>query len=206
METIRLSEAGVEAAALRAAALLRGGGVILYPTDTLYGLGVDALSDGAVAKIYALKGRGKEKPIHCVVSDLEMAAEYADVNDVARKLARDFLPGPLTLVLKKKSGINTGIAKRIDTIGIRIPDNDFCLALARKFGKPYTTTSANASGMEPLSTVDGILTQLGDNARYIDLIIDAGELSKREPSTVVDLSGGTPLILREGAIRLPFTK
>lgn len=143
------------AAPARAAQILASGGVILYPTDTLYGLGADALSDEAVAKIKRIKGRNEQKPIHAVVADMAMAERYAGVNNVARSLAQKFLPGPLTLILKKKEGIETGIARDMSTFGIRIPDNVFCLDLAREFGKPFTTTSANASGVsqsEPSTT------------------------------------------------------
>lgn len=184
----------------RAEAVLASGGVILYPTDTLYGLGVDALSDEAVAKLYVIKGREAGKPIHCIVADMEMAQRYAEVTPLAVSLAWRFLPGALTLILKKKPGTGSGIARGIDTIGIRIPLNDFCRALARRFGKPYTTTSANVSGAAPGRSVDDILEQLGERGRLIDLVIDAGELPLRLPSTVVDASSGQLLMLREGAI------
>src|SRR5271156_4955489 len=102
METIHLSEAPLEQAVSKAATVLRSGGVILYPTDTLYGLGADALSDEAVAKVYAIKGRDEGKPMHCVVADMQMAARYGEMNELANRLAEKFLPGPLTLILKKK--------------------------------------------------------------------------------------------------------
>lgn len=204
MEQLALGVGNVREPVSRAAGVLRAGGVILYPTDTLYGLGADAFSDEAVANVYAIKGRDWEKPIHCIVADIEMAERYGEMNLFARKLAEEFLPGPLTLVLKKKEGIQGGIAHGA-TIGIRIPDNDFCIALAREYGAPYTTTSANRAGEEPLATVPGILGQLGHShtlksVRVIDLVIDAGELPARAPSTVVDVSGEEPIILREGAI------
>ena len=185
---------------------LRAGGVIIYPTDTLYGLGADALSDEAVAKIYSIKGRDERKPIHCIVADMEMAEKFAEVNDEARKLAKEFFPGSLTLILKKRKGIETGIAKGIDTIGIRIPNNEFCLSLAREFGKPVTTTSANIAGVKPEKSVGKIIAQLGKSADLVDLAIDAGDPpadgTERLPSTIVDVSSGKPIILREGAIHV----
>jgi len=184
----------------RATAVLRAGGIVLYPTDTLYGLGADALSDEAVARIQRIKGRDEKKPIHCVVADMEMAERYGDFNDTAHLLAKEFWPGPLTIVVKKKSGVESGIAKGMDTIGIRIPKSDFCFALAREFGKPYTTTSANVGGRIPERSVKKILAQLGSAASQIDLVVDAGELPPREPSTIVDASGAKPVILREGAV------
>lgn len=201
MEAIRLEEGNFRTAVEKAAEVLRSGGVVLYPTDTLYGLGADAFSDEAVAKVCALKGRDEQKPIHCIVADMEMAEQYVEMNLFARKLADEFLPGALTLILKKKDGLESGIAKKISTIGIRIPANDFCIALAREYGKPFTTTSANRAGEEPERGIEDILHQLG-HTPDVGLIIDAGTLPERAPSTVVDLSGETPIVLREGAIPL----
>lgn len=200
MEHIRLEERNIEAAIARAAEVLRAGGVILYPTDTLYGLGADALSDESVAKIYAIKEREEKKPIHAIVSDLAMAEKYAEVTDDARLLAERLPHGQVTFILHKKAGVDTGIAKGIQTFGFRIPANDFCIRMIRESGKPVTATSANVSGQKPERSVENIFNQLGDAARDIDLIIDAGELPERQPSTVVDLSGAEPVILREGAI------
>jgi len=199
MEVIKLTQANIQDIAAQAASVLRSGGVILYPTDTLYGLGADAFSDEAVAKVYAIKGRDEKKPIHCVVADLAAAANYLEMNDAAMELGKKFLPGPLTLVLKKRSEVNSGIAKHIDTIGVRVPYNDFCLSLAKEFG-PYTTTSANVAGGANMRTIDQIVEQLGERAAMIDLVIDAGELPEQKPSTVVDVSSGSVQVLREGAI------
>ena len=200
MEVISLESAGVGKAAIRAAGVLRSAGVILYPTDTLYGLGADAFSDAAVDTIYTIKGREPQKPTHCIVADLAMAEEYAEVNDAARKLAEKFMPGALTLILKKKKGVAGGIARNIDTIGIRIPNNQFCLELARSFGRPFTTTSANREGVMPASSSGEIIMQLGENASLIDLVIDGGWLPESQASTIVNLVSGHPSILREGAI------
>ena len=197
MEIVPVQE---ETTPRRAALALSHGEIVLYPTDTLYGLGADALSDDAVAKIYAIKGREEGKPIHAIVADLDMAERFAYVDDTARLLAEKFLPGPLTLILKKKPGIETGIARDIDTFGIRIPNHPFCRALVDQFGGPVTTTSANRSGMHPMRNLDAILAQLGEQGEGVALCVDAGELPQRLPSTVIDLSGGTPNILREGAI------
>ncbi|OGG41053.1 threonylcarbamoyl-AMP synthase [Candidatus Kaiserbacteria bacterium GWA2_50_9] len=197
MDVCKINDANCIA---KAAATLQAGGVILYPTDTLYGLGADALSDEAVEKVRAIKGRENGKPIHAIFADLDSVGEYAEVNDFARMLAKRYLPGPLTLVLKKRKEIQAGIARDIDTIGVRIPQNKFCRALAREFGRPFTTTSANKSGKSPEHSVKDIVKQLGRGAKKIDLAIDAGELPPSEPSTVIDLTGTRPIILREGAI------
>ncbi len=200
MEIIRLADTSLENAAQGATEVLRAGDVVLYPTDTLYGLGADAFSDAAVEKVQEIKARDKDKPIHCIVADMHMAERYADISADAKLLAATFLPGPLTLILKKKKGVNGGVARRIETIGIRIPDNDFCIALAHAFGKPYTTTSANVSGEESKASIDEIVAQLGERVAGIDLAVDAGRIPPRKPSTIVDLSRAEPVILREGAI------
>lgn len=200
MKKILLREITMSECVSRALEVLGAGGVVLYPTDTLYGLGADAFSDEAVRRVQDIKGRAREKPIHCVAADLTMAERYAYFSEDALLLAREFWPGALTLVLGKKSAVERGIVRGRDAIGIRIPDNKFCLALARAFGKPYTTTSANQAGEESRRNVGEIIEQLGDRAANIDLIIDAGELRESKSSTVVDLSGKEPVILREGAI------
>jgi|SRR3989344_4897956 len=199
MERISL-ESGLDACVKKSAEVLKSGGMILFPTDTLYGLGADAFSDAAVDKIYAIKGRDEKKPIHCIVTDIAMAEEYAEVTDDTRLLFERLLPGGLTVILKKREAVVGGIARGLDTIGIRIPNHDFCAQLAHAFGRPLTATSANISGLEPKRSLSDILEQLGDSAQKIDLIVDAGDLPPSAPSTVVDLSGEEPAILREGAI------
>lgn len=197
MERITLTEANVAEVAARAAGVLRAGGTVLYPTDTLYGLGADALSDDAVEKIVALKGRDEKKPVHAIVADIEMAERYAHIPDNAKRLAWRF-GGAVTLVCAKKEACRHGIARNISTFGFRIPNNVFCIALARSFGGPVTATSANRAGESTGLSVDAILRQLGD--ALPDLVVDAGELPPRSPSTVVEFSGETPRVLREGAV------
>ena len=200
MERLDLESDGLETCVKQAADVLKNGGVILYPTDTLYGLGADAFSDPAVNKVYEIKGREAGKPVHAVVADIDMAKEYADLENDAYLLAQEFLPGALTLIVKKKKPLEKGIVRGIDTFGFRIPDHDFCLHLAALYAKPFTATSANISGLQPGRNVDAILEQLGAGAQIIDLIIDAGELKPAAPSTVVDLAHDEPTIVREGAI------
>jgi L-threonylcarbamoyladenylate synthase len=197
MEAILVTDSGAVA---KAVAVLRAGGVILYPTDTLYGLGADALSDEALAKVRAIKGREEGKPIHAIVASLEMAAEYGEVNEMALALASAYMPGPLTLILRKHPEAVIAMCKGRDEFGFRMPDTQFCLELAREFGRPYTTTSANLAGEKPERSPEKILAQLGDRAERIDLVIDAGELPECAPSTVVDISSGTMQILRKGAV------
>jgi L-threonylcarbamoyladenylate synthase len=166
----------------------------------LYGLGADAFSDAAVAKVYEIKKRDGKKPVHALVATAEMAEFYCEMNDVARGFLKAFPKGKVTTILKKRSEFDSGILRGEETFGFRIPDNAFCLALIRAFGAPITATSANVSGAPASRRVGDILAQLGDGARKIDLVVDAGELPESKPSTVVDLSGTGPKILREGAV------
>ncbi len=199
METVRIQTADdIAEAAQKAAEVLRQGGVILYPTDTIYGLGADALSDEAVQKIYKIKGRDEGKPIHALVDSIETAEKYADLG-IYRNKVESLVSNPISWVAKKKGGAASGIAKTIDTFGFRVPNNAFCLELTRAFGGPITATSANKAGEPTLNTTDEILAQLGSGADLIDLVTDAGTLPPSLPSTVIDISGVEPKILRQGA-------
>ena len=203
MQIMKLNDATREECVAAANVALSKGGVILFPTDTLYGLGADALNDEAVAKIYEIKGRDEGKPIHGIVADMETVDQFAVINSAAQKIAHTFFPGPLTLILKQKAEMSmrkAGILKGIETIGIRIPNEPFCLELARAFGKPFTATSANKAGLKPESTLGKIFAQLGSAIALIDIAFDAGELPASKPSTVVDVSKGEVHILRDGAI------
>ena len=175
--------------------------ITLYPTDTLYGLGVRATDSQAILRLKELKGSDETKHFSIVVFDIEMMREYAEVTPLAQKLIKKFLPGKLTLILCAKPRLRTsGIVAEDGSIGVRIPDHPVPLELVKKLGVPITATSANVSGMKTEKTVDKILKQFGERASWIDEVIDGGELSASEPSAVVDARGDTPIIIREGAI------
>lgn len=173
--------------------------IALYPTDTLYGLGVDATNSEMIQKLKDLKGRGDEKHISIAVSGIEMLERYAEITPLAEKLIEKFLPGKLTIVLKPKD-LPLELGTEGVEVGVRIPAHEKTLELIRKFGKPITATSANISGMPVEKTPEKILKQLGNKASEITQIIDEEELSPSEPSTVVDARGEEPIIIREGAI------
>ena len=200
MKIRKLAPDTIEACAQEAAEVLKSGGVILFPTDTLYGLGADAFSDDAVAKIYEIKGREEGKPIHGIASDIDMIEMYGDLNAIGRTIAQKFFPGALTLILKKHPEFDTGITKDIETVAFRIPDNQFCIETAKKFGRPFTATSANKSGQKPGRSLGPILAQLGPASSLIDIVFDADELPDILPSTVIDTSTDEVLVLRAGAI------
>lgn len=201
MERIQVTtKEEMEIAVEKASEVLGRGGVIIFPTDTLYGLGVDATSDTAIEKIFKIKGRDEDKPLSVMVSDLEMAEEYVEQTDLSERLIRKVLPGPFTFVLPKKDTLPDSLTSGKDTLGIRIPDSYFCIAVTKKFGKPITATSANKSGKENARTIDEILLQLGERADLIDLVIDVGDLEKRDPSTVLKVTPQGVEVLREGNI------
>src|SRR5262249_40502109 len=153
-------ETNLQDAARKAAEVLARGGIVVYPTDTVYGLGVDAENHEALERLKELKGRDKKRPISVIVSSVEEIEQYATLTDEAKALAEKFLPGPLTLVLTAKDTLAETIGLN-GAIGVRIPNNAFCQALAKAFGKPYTTTSANLTGLPPLSSVDKLMWEFG---------------------------------------------
>ena len=179
-------------AASRSAEVLAGGGMIIYPTETVYGIGADATSDKAVKKVIAVKKRSPSKHIIIAVSDLRMARKYAIITKKVEILAKAFMPGPLTLILESKEPTRNAARRRIR---FRMPDNKFVLSLIRKFGKPITTTSANISGGENLYKRKDIIKTFDGK---VDLIIDAGNIPKRRPSTVFDTI--EMKVVREGSI------
>jgi len=182
-----------------AAHFIKDQGVVIYPTDTTYVFGVNALDEGMVVKLFDLKGRDYSKPFHVVVSDLQMAEEFAYISDSAIKLAKYFLPGPLTLVLSRKATISDLLVAGLPTVGIRIPNNQICLELVRKANVPLTNTTANVNGGTNPYAIDEV-TISGNDMTQVDLILDQGSLPLRSPSTMIDLSVSPPKIIREGPI------
>lgn len=173
-----------------AVAVLKKVGLIIYPTETSYGIGADATNVKALRKIIKVKTRKSGKFIPIIISDSKMAEKYIVLNKDIRKLMRKFMPGPLTLVAKKK---NMEAKKLLG--GFRIPANKFALKLARCFGKPITATSANISGSEGIYKIKDVVKIFKGR---VDLIIDSGNLPIRKPSTVFDVSDRK--ILRRGNI------
>ena len=199
MEIIRLDDGNFDAALARATAILKRGGIVLYPTDTLYGLAVDALNRPALEKLRELKGREKKKPISIVVPDAADIERHADLHPAARPLVDRHLPGALTVVLPGLKHLPSELMLN-GQIGVRVPNELFAREMARSLKRPVTATSANLSGLTTPSTVHAIIAQLGMGAQHVDLVIDAGERAGGTPSTVITFIGETPYILREGAI------
>ena len=184
----------------KAAACLKEGGVIVYPTDTVYGLGCDIMSKQAVERIIRVKGRDPKKPMSFVCADLTHISRFARVSNVAYRILRRFLPGPYTFVLEANSEVPKMLLTKQKTVGIRIPNHAISNALVRELGNPILSTSANLSGAEPLADPREIQEVLG---KHVDLILDCGILNG-EPSSVISLLKDEVKILREGPGELDY--
>ena len=183
--------------------VLKAGGLVIYPTETCYGAGVDATNQKAVNKILAYKTFRQGKPMSIAVADQKMAAKYVKLNPTAKNLYRKFLPGPLTVISAGRHKVATGVESSTGTLGIRIPNYPFALKLIAKFNRPITATSANVSYKKRPYSIKDILNNTSKKQQsLIDLIIDAGTLPKRPASTVVDTTFDDPLILRQGTFHL----
>lgn len=179
--------------------VLEDGGLVIFPTETTYGAGVDATNPAAVEKLLAYKSRREGKPLSIAVADQEMGARYVEINEQAEHLISQFLPGPVTVVCKDKGVVAPGVASEFGTLGLRIPDYKLILDIVSAYGKPITATSANGSGKKRPYTVTDILDNLSNAQKEkIDLILDAGELPHNPPSTVIDTTLETPITLRQG--------
>ncbi len=199
MEIIRLTESNLEEAAKKAAAVLKKGGIVAYPTDTVYGLGVSVGNPAAIERLRELKGRERKKPVSVIVEDVHHIKECGTLTPLAEKFAAAHLPGALTLVVPANAHMPDSLTMN-GAIGVRIPAEPFCLALAKAYGAPYTTTSANKAGMGTPRNVEALMEHFGLRLSEIDLIVDGGERPGASPSTVVSCVGDTPYVLREGAL------
>ena len=180
-----------------AASVLNNGGIIIYPTETLYGLGALALDEESVNNIFSIKGRIHGNPIPILVRDKEMLSEYVVVTDEANRLIEKFLPGPLTLVLKEKKNLPHFISAGTGNIAIRISRHAFVRRLFDFLSKPITSTSANISGRENLLSFDEIYETFKSK---VELIVDSGNIPRSKGSTVIDLTVKPALLIREGDI------
>jgi len=180
-----------------AAEAVRRGEVVVLPTDTVYGVGVDAFASDAVAAVLAVKGRGREMPLPVLVPSAQTVDGLAaDVPDYARDLIRAFWPGPLTLVLPAQSSLMWDLGETNGTVALRMPQNDTALQLLSEVG-PMAVTSANISGQPPATTILEAATQLGS---AVSVYLEAGPSAGGLASTILDCTRDTPVILRAGAV------
>ena len=176
------------------------GGLVVYPTDTAYGIAASAVNEKAIENLYRIKNRGLNKPTHVVVKDWKMIKKLTITNRSVKVLFEKFIPGPLTLILKKRpdSPIPQILSGRLPTLGVRIPDCQVTQIFSEFLKLPYTTPSANKEGESTPYSIGEVKKVL--DLSLIDLVLDAGSLPRNLPSTVADLTKNTPKILREGPI------
>lgn len=183
-----------------AAKIIAEGGVIAFRTDTFYGLGADPFDAVAVAKIRELKGREENKPILLLLADAREADRFiADRSKAFEEAARKFWPGPLTIVGAAVASVPLEITAGTGTVGVRVPADESVRELVRACGGALTATSANPSGREPARSAEEVREYFGDG---LDLLIDGGEVTATEPSTVFDVTVSPPRVVRQGAIIL----
>lgn len=184
-----------------AVSLLKEGGVIVYPTDTAYALGCDAANKKAVKKIYKIKNRPAGKPLPVIAGSLNLAKKFFRFSKKELQLAKKYWPGPLSLVLRiRDSGFGIGNSKL--RIVVRVPDNKIARSLSSKLSRPIISTSANISGMGECYSIKEVLKQFKGKKHQPDLILDAGKLKKRKPSTIIRIVNNKVEVLRKGPIKI----
>jgi len=182
----------------RAVAILKRGGLVAFPTETVYGLGADARNPDALAKLYAAKGRPADHPVIVHLGDVGQVVQWArEITPIAQKLARQFWPGPLTMILKRAPGAGDAVTGGQDTVGIRIPSHAIAHALLEKFGGGVAAPSANRFGRVSATTAAHVRQEFGD---AVDLVLDGGASDVGIESTIVDATGAAPVLLRPGHI------
>jgi len=195
---VRVLSASEPAAVEEAARVLRAGGLVVFPTDTVYGVGAAVDRPDAVARLYVAKGRPLDRPIPVLIADEGQLQRLAsEVNEAVLRLARRFWPGALTIVVPAQPWLPVEIVRDTGAVGVRMPDHPLALAIIRAAGGAVATTSANRSGEREACTVDEAIAALGE---AVDLYIDGGRTPGGVPSTVVALEDGHLRVLRRGAL------
>ncbi len=181
--------------------VLKEGGLIVYPTETVYGLGVDATSESALEKLWEFKGERGDKPVLVAVSGEEMTEKYVKLNGLGKKIVHKYWPGAVAVVATSRNIVTKKAQGMSDNLGLRMPDNINIIEIISRFGKPITSTSANISGAPTARSLTEFLeTVPADRQKLIDIFIDGGELPLRQPSTIVDATGEEIKILRVGEV------
>jgi tRNA threonylcarbamoyl adenosine modification protein (Sua5/YciO/YrdC/YwlC family) len=180
--------------------ILKSGGIVAFPTDTVYGLGASADIPEAVARVYMVKGRPRNMPMPLLLARVSQIEDVAEsIPPVAWLLAKKFLPGALTLVLTKSRAVSDIVTGGGETVAVRIPAHPVPVALASGLGVPLLGTSANLSGQKSALTAGEVSAQFGEQ---VDLVVDGGPSPGGRESTIVDVTGEVPVVLREGAVSL----
>ena len=198
-EVLKISPDKPESAQIaKAVNTLETGGVIAYPTETFYGLGVDGRNDKAIEKIFRIKGRNFKNPISVIIGDEKSLVNLVeDIPEISLQLMKYFWPGPLTIVFKASANVSPLLTAGTGKIGIRISSHPVAAALSKAFAHPITATSANVSGATECSSAAEVFHCIGDR---IDVVIDGGQTPGKAGSTIIDVTTFPPVILREGII------
>jgi L-threonylcarbamoyladenylate synthase len=196
---IKITQKNFNTHLLKIASVIKNGGLVLFPSDTVYILAVDSTNPVAVQKLLSFKNRWVGKAISIAVCDIDMAKKYVKLSKDTEKLYKRLLPGPFTVVSNGLHQVASGIEAENGTLGIRIPNSEYILKLVKYLNVPITATSANLSGRTPNYSVSSLLNTLSQKKKdMLDLVVDAGKLSKNLPSTVIDATQSELKILRRG--------
>jgi L-threonylcarbamoyladenylate synthase len=195
LQISRITDASNLETIKRAARIIRDGGLVAFPTETVYGLGADAENPQAVARIFEVKGRPRIDPVIVHVADIDAAMRYGNFPDSARSLMRQFWPGPLTLIVEKKATVPDIVTAGLDTVAIRIPNHPAALALIRECGFGIAAPSANPFGYVSPTEAQHVEEQLGNS---IDLVLDGGPCTVGIESTILSMASSVPCVLRAG--------
>jgi len=205
MVILKLMEDNLDELVNRAIDVIVSGGIVAYPTETFYGLGVRFDNDDSLKRLYEIKKRPIEKAMPLIIGDISWLSYIVDnewlrsIPEEVERLMKTFWPGPLTLLMPVRSGLSDFITAEDRTVAVRIPGDSFALHLARKIGLPITATSANISGMPPADDAEQVLEYFMTS---LDLLIDGGKTPGGLPSTIVDASGNVLRVVRQGAVKL----
>jgi L-threonylcarbamoyladenylate synthase len=181
----------------RAAALIRDGGLVAYPTDTVYGIGCDPRNPEAVARLFEAKERDAGRASPLIGDSIEQLSEAVEFTGIARRLAASFWPGPLSLVLEARPAISRQALGGLDTAAVRVPADEMARSLASAVGFAITATSANISGQPPVARASLLSAQL---IAHLDFVLDGGTRQDGAVSTIVDVTGAVPRLVRSGAV------
>jgi L-threonylcarbamoyladenylate synthase len=200
MKTLKINKNRPEPNKIRRAAdIIKSGGIVVFPTETVYGIGASPFNKKAVSRIFKIKGRSGTKPLSLIVSSFDQVRTISkQLGPKVRALIKRSWPGPLTVVVKKSKVIPDHVTRGDKNIGIRMPDHKIALALIKAVGTPLVATSANISGMPPARSAEEAKKQL----KNVDLLIDGEKSRLKTASTVVDFTKSRPVILRQGSLKV----
>lgn len=201
METVRAEFNNHRKIVEKAVAVLKKGGILVYPTDTVYGLGVDATSEFALERLWKFKGERGDKPVLVAVDGADMAEKIVFLTDLGKKVVQRYWPGGVSIVALSKDVVSKKAQGQTKNLGLRCPDNRVILSIVKEFGRPVTSTSANISGEQTARSLEEFLIRVPkEKQEMVDLFIDVGELPLRLPSTIVDTTGDRLITLRQGDV------